>query len=85
MNQKRITPEYLERMPKKMAGWKAKSLSFAGRVELGRSVLTSMPQFVLSNGWVPKSVMEHMEVEIRESFWSNADNRSAYGVMGVDV
>ena len=51
--------EYLERLSNKMVGWKAKSLSSAGRVELVvRSALTSMPQFVPSAGWVPKSVLD---------------------------
>lgn len=64
----------LARIRSKLAGWKAKSLTFAGRVILIRSVLQAIPSYLLSNGWVPRRITEIMEMEFRRFLWNGSES-----------
>lgn len=55
----------LTRIRGKLAGWKAKTLSFAGKLVLICSVVEAMPSYLLSNGWVPRRVLDGIEQAIR--------------------
>jgi hypothetical protein len=46
----------LDKMRKKLSGWKANSLSFAGRVTLAQSSLTSIPGYVIQSSRIPTSI-----------------------------
>jgi hypothetical protein len=60
----------LDKVRKKLSTWKSKSLAFAGRVTLIKAVLQSMPIFILSASWVPKTVIEKLEQLFRMFLWS---------------
>lgn len=51
----------LDKMRKKLSGWKASFLSFAGRVALAQSSLASIPGYVLQATPVPLSICDEAE------------------------
>ena len=53
----------------KLSTWKAKSLSFAGRITLLKVVLQSIPIYLISCAWVPRSVLVKLEKSFRFLMW----------------
>lgn len=69
----------LDKMRKKLSGWKASFLSFAGRVALAQSSLASIPGYVLQATPVPLSICDEAEKICRDFIWgSSADRRRCH-------
>lgn len=69
----------LDKMRKKLNGWKAKSLSFAGRVTLAQSSLLSIPGYVFQTSQIPVSVCLEAKKICRDFIWgSTADARRCH-------
>lgn len=50
--------EYIsEKIRKRLTGWKARILSFGGRITLIKSVLCSIPIYTVASSIIPKSVL----------------------------
>lgn len=49
-------------------------LSFAGRVTLARSVLNTIPNYVMQTSILPKGVCEEIEKSTRRFIWSGAES-----------
>ncbi|CAN0916841.1 LINE-1 retrotransposable element ORF2 protein [Linum grandiflorum] len=63
----------LDRMNNKLAGWKANSLSLAGRVTLASSVLNSLPSYVMQTAFLPVSLCDQIDRKIRDFIWGSGD------------
>ncbi|KAI3800096.1 hypothetical protein L1987_35404 [Smallanthus sonchifolius] len=64
----------IDRFNKRLSSWKAKSLSFAGRVTLAKAVLGSLPSYYLSLFRAPVKVVKSLE-SIRRSFvWGKSES-----------
>ncbi|CAN0883999.1 Putative ribonuclease H protein At1g65750 [Linum grandiflorum] len=63
----------LDRLNSKLAGWKANSLSLAGRVTLATSVLNSLPSYVMQTAFLPFSVCDQIDRKIRNFIWGSAE------------
>ncbi|KAJ0548751.1 putative RNA-directed DNA polymerase [Helianthus annuus] len=63
----------IESMESRITDWKAKCLSFAGRVQLIRSVLASMHIYWASVFILPKRVIEELEEKMRCFLWSQGN------------
>lgn len=77
--QKRINKEtfgdVLEKVSSRLAGWKGRCLSLAGRLTLTKAVLASISIHTMSTILLPKSTLESLDKVSRsffvgESFWS---------------
>lgn len=73
--QKRINKdtfgEVIERLISRLAGWKGRFLSLAGRVTLTRSVLASMPVHTISTICLPKSILDKLDQISRSFIWGS--------------
>ncbi|KAF7826059.1 ribonuclease H [Senna tora] len=65
----------LEKLKKKLAGWKASCLSMAGRVSLINSVTSSIPVFHMQNYSIPQSIIQDFEKYERKFLWGEDDNK----------
>lgn len=66
-------------MRRKLAGWKANSLSFAGRVTLAQASLSSIPGYILQATHIPISVCKAAEKICRDFIWgTTADKRKCH-------
>ncbi|CAA7019711.1 unnamed protein product [Microthlaspi erraticum] len=73
--QRRINKEtfgaVVERVSARLAGWKSHVLSFAGRVTLTKSVLSSIPVHLMSSIMLPKSTLASLEKVSRSFIWGS--------------
>ena len=60
----------LEKIRAKLASWKGRALSFAGKSTLIQSVLLSIPVYLLSSGWVPKAILDKIDGYCRNFLWN---------------
>lgn len=69
----------LDRMRKKLSGWKATSLSFAGRITLAQSSLANIPGYVLQSAPIPGAVCDEAEKLCPDFIWgSTASHRRCH-------
>lgn len=54
-----------DRINSRLAGWKTKLLSRAGRVTLAKSVLSSMPIYTMQNLWLHEGTCSTTDASIR--------------------
>ncbi|KAJ4745251.1 RNA-directed DNA polymerase (reverse transcriptase)-related family protein [Rhynchospora pubera] len=59
----------LDRMTKKLAGWKSHMLSHADRLVLIKSVLMSLPVYYMSIECIPKTLIRQMKSLMARFFW----------------
>ena len=62
----------LERMEKKLSGWKRFYLSKGGRLTLLKSTLSSLPTYYLSLSTIPKAVVIRLERIQRNFLWGSS-------------
>jgi hypothetical protein len=65
----------MDRIWKKLKGWKEKSLSFEGRGVLIRAVARSIPTYIMSCFLLPKNLCEKIEKDVCE------ENSSTLGII----
>ena len=68
----------LEKMEKKLSGWKCLYLSKDGRLTLLRSTLSSLPTYFLSLFTIPKAVTARMESIQRNFLWGSSEGNFKY-------
>jgi hypothetical protein len=61
-----------ERFQQKLSCWKAKYLSYGGRLVLLNSVLSSLPMFMMSFFEIPKGVLKNLEIISDQDFSGKA-------------
>jgi len=59
----------------KLAGWKANSLSLAGKITLCKAVLSSVPLYPMQSTLIPKSICYDIEKLCRRFIWGQKDGR----------
>lgn len=67
--------EVLERMSSRLAGWKGRFLSFAGRLTLTKSVLASLPVHAMSTILLPKSTIDKIDRVSRSFLWGSTPQK----------
>ena len=66
--------ELIMRVKQKLASWKAKTLSKAGRLTVVQSNLTGMPNHIMSYFKCPHKLTSQLNRQCRQFFWG--DNRN---------
>lgn len=73
--------EYIvEKIRKRLAGWKAHNLSFGGWITLINSVLCSIPIYTLASSMVPKSVLRCIDKIIANFLLNSQGERCAHWI-----
>ncbi|CAN1191878.1 Putative ribonuclease H protein At1g65750 [Linum perenne] len=63
----------LNKIDKKLAGWKIKTLSLAGHVTLAKSVLGALPAYAMQTSVIPATTCEAIDKKIRDFVWGSSD------------
>lgn len=75
--QKRINKEtfgeVIEKVSAKLAGWKRKFLSLAGRITLTKSVLSAIPVHTMSTIALPTSTLDQIDKIARSFIWGSSE------------
>jgi hypothetical protein len=76
---KRADYHYLiDQVKNKLSAWKAKQLSFAGRLTLAKSVLEAVPIYPMMTDKIPKSCLDDIQKIQRNFIWGEYDNVRKY-------
>lgn len=76
------TYQYLsQRLRIKLAGWKAKTLSLAGRITLAKSALASIPLYTMQSCLLPISSCKDLEKIMRNFIWGHTQNRKGVNLL----
>jgi len=59
----------VERVENRLAGWRVKCLSLAGRITLIQSTITTIPAYVMQSARLPRSVCDVLDKRIRRFLW----------------
>ncbi|CAN1153964.1 Putative ribonuclease H protein At1g65750 [Linum perenne] len=71
--------DVLARMDARLAGWKVKALSVAGRVTLAQFVLAAIPAYVMQTSVLPIDTCNEIDKQIRAFVWGDAaDQRKTH-------
>ena len=74
----------LEKMEKKLSGWKRFYLSKGGRLTLLKSTLSSLPTYFLSLFTIPKAVAARIESIQRNFLWGSFEGSFKYPLVAWD-
>jgi hypothetical protein len=75
----------IDKIQNKLSGWKQQCLSFAGRLTLSKSVLTSIPYYHIHYANLPKTLCNEMEKIQRRFLWGDTDQTRKPHLVGWDV
>lgn len=75
----RVTREtfgYLcEKIDRKLAGWKSKYLSLAGRITLAKSTVSTMTTYAMQTAKIPKTICDSLSKQTRNFIWGSTDEQ----------
>ncbi|CAN1347607.1 Putative ribonuclease H protein At1g65750 [Linum perenne] len=63
--------DVIDRIDQRLSGWKAKSLTLAGRVTLAQSVLSAIPAYVMQTSVLQGATCEAIDKRIRDFVWGS--------------
>ncbi|KAL7184481.1 hypothetical protein ACSBR2_026606 [Camellia fascicularis] len=69
-----LSDSSLKKIQKKLPGWKAKTLSLAGRSTLIQAVTSAIPAYVMQCYSLPKSITNHIDKLNRDFLWGFSPN-----------
>jgi hypothetical protein len=75
---KSIWNEVVEKIERRLAGWKRMYLSKGGRITLMKSTLSSLPTYFLSLFLIPASVANRIEKLFRDFLWGGLGDEFKY-------
>lgn len=62
-----------DKVDQRLSTWKAKTLSFAGRITLTQSVLQALPTYVMQSAYLPRHVCEEIDKKCRRFVWGEME------------
>jgi hypothetical protein len=69
----------------KLSCWKAKYLSYGGKLVLLNSVLSSLPMFMMSFFEMPKGVIKNLDHYRSRFFWQGSSQKHRYRIAKWDI
>lgn len=66
----------LDRVTKKLDGWKMRFLSTAGRTALIKSTLSHLPIHIMSIKHLPKGIIKRLETSHNQFWWAHAGGKN---------
>lgn len=70
----------VDKVRRKLDGWKAKILSFAGKLTLLKAVLSSVPIYTLASSYVPITIIKRIEQIMSHFLWNSRGERRMHWV-----
>lgn len=55
----------LDKVDQRLSNWKAKSLSFAGRLTLTKSVIQALPSYIMQSAYIPRHLCDDIDKRCR--------------------
>jgi ribonuclease HI len=68
----------ISQVKSKMSNWKAKQLSFAGRVTLSKAIIEAIPTYPMMTAAIPKTCLNEIQKIQRAFIWGDEDGTRRY-------
>ena len=75
----------IDKIQNRLSGWKQQCLSFAGRLTLSKSILSSIPYYHMQYAKLPKILCNEMEKIQRSFLWGDTDLSRKPHLVGWDI
>ncbi|XP_010520746.1 PREDICTED: uncharacterized protein LOC104799794 [Tarenaya hassleriana] len=75
----------IERVSRHLSGWQSKLLSLAGRITLTKSILNTIPAFVMQTIKLPSSVCLELDRIMRRFIWGSTETRRKLSLANWDL
>jgi hypothetical protein len=75
----------VEKVKGRLAGWKAKQLSLAGRITVAKSVIQAIPIYPMMSMPIPKSCLKEIEKVQRAFIRGDTDDKRKSHMVGWDI
>ncbi|MCH79274.1 putative non-LTR retroelement reverse transcriptase [Trifolium medium] len=75
----------IDQVKNKLSAWKAKQLSFAGRVTLSKSVIEAIPIYPMMTTPIPKACLNEIQKIHRAFIWGDEEGNRKYHAVRWDV
>jgi hypothetical protein len=72
----------IEKVKARLAGWKAKQLSLAGRITLAKSVIQAIPIYPMMSLPIPNSCLNEIEKIQRAFIWGDTEDKRKAHMVG---
>lgn len=69
----------------KLATWKARTLSFAGRITLVRSILQSVPLHIMQTSLLPNKALQELDKISRDFLWNSSEEKRRLHLISWDA
>lgn len=63
----------LDEVDQRLSNWKAKSLSFAGRLTLTKSVIQVLPSYIMQSAYIPRHLCDDIDKRCKSFLWGDAE------------
>jgi hypothetical protein len=73
----------VDKIMKKIAGWKGRLLSFGARLTLLKACLASIPIYLMSIIKLPKWVIEAINSQMAKFFWNDKEEKHRYHLSNI--
>lgn len=74
----------LDQVVAKISSWKARHLSFDGRLILTKSVMEAIPIYPMMTNLLPKACIHDIQKLQRDFLWGDTESKKKYHVVGWD-
>nr|KYP65965.1 Putative ribonuclease H protein At1g65750 family [Cajanus cajan] len=64
----------MDKITQRLSNWKAKNLSFAGRLTLTKSVLAALPSYTMQMVRLPRSICDEVDKKCRQFLWGDSED-----------
>lgn len=75
----------VDKIIKRIAGWRGRHLSYGGRLTLIKACLASIPTYLMSIIKFPKWAIENINTQMANFFWNDQDDKHKYRLANIQL
>lgn len=70
-----------DKVDRRLAGWKTKHLSLAGRITLAKSTMSSMAYYSMQTAKIPRSLCDELDKKTRRFIWGGTEEKNQFHLL----
>lgn len=74
-----------EKVDRRLAGWKSKYLSLAGRITLAKSTLNTLATYSMQTAKIPRAVCDEIDKKTRRFIWGGTEDKRSIHLLSWDT
>lgn len=75
----------IDKVSTRLKGWQTKTLSFAGRVTLANSILTSLPLYTMQSAYIPRTICDKIDAKVRGFVWGSTPDQRKIHLLNKEI